>query len=167
MRLLVTRCLKKHIKCGSASFTDLIHYGAFSLPSFFFMDELSMLIFTERKPFHSDSVWTSLTLNFTVCVCVYSLAALLAWLSAPSFTEWTVQVFSSLSVPSLPAVCAHHDGHTHTPPPPPCRVPSLAVDINICEHTCVCVCCWKTSQPITFIQIRLERGSEFGLIDEI
>lgn len=140
MRLLVTRCLKKHIKCGSASFTDLIHYGAFSLPSFFFMDELSMLIFTERKPFHSDSVWTSLTLNFTVCVCVFTGSS--PGLAVGSELHWVNSPGVFLPVRPVPSrcLCPPRWTHTHTPPPPPCRVPSLAVDINICEHTCVCVC---------------------------
>lgn len=147
----------------------LIHYGAFSLPSFFFMDELSMLIFTERKPFHRDSVWTSLTLNFTVCACVcihWQLSWLGCWLRA-SLSEQSRCFPPCPSRPFPLSVPTTMD--THTPPPPPCRVPSLAVDINICEHTHVCVAEKPLShfQAITFIQIRPERGSEFGLIDEI
>lgn len=116
MRLLLTRCLKKHIKCGSASFTDLIHYGAFSLPSFFFMDELSMLIFTERKPFHSDSVWTSLTLNFTVCVCV-CIHWQLSWLGCRLRASLSEQSRCFPPCPSRPfplSVPTTMDTHTHT-----------------------------------------------------
>lgn len=142
MRLLVTRCLKKHIKCGSASFTDLIHYGAFSLPSFFFMDELSMLIFTERKPFHSDSVWTSLTLNFTVCVCVCVFTGSSPGLAVGSELHWVNSPGVFLPVRPVPSrcLCPPRWTHTHTSSS---TLPSAIFGGGykyLWTHLCVCVC---------------------------